>query len=410
MKIWMKVLLGTLLGLALGFLLPGKDAKLVDALAFLFKLLVGAVQYALFPLVFFSGAIGVYQLKADARLGRLLLRTTLVMVAFTAGLSFFGIVSVLVASPARIPILSAGNPDSGLAQLSESFSAILPKNAFSVFFQSGDFLLPVALLALILGLTFSAERGASKQLLGIFDALSRIFYRINDLFSEFLGIAAIAFAAYGLVVVETAVDPQIYGGVLLIVFLDILIAALVVIPVALYFSCGRKNPYRVLYAMLAPSLVGLLSGNVNLSLCSLLKHQKESLGVRRRANSVCVPFVAMFGRAGTALVASVSFLIVLKSYSSLGVSVFQILWVIAASVVVSFFLGNVPGAGALAAVSILCSVFGRGFEAGYLIIKPIGFAIVAAGTFLDVLVVSSVGYIVARMEGFQDDKEIRYFI
>jgi hypothetical protein len=44
----------------------------------------------------------------------------------------------------------------------------------------------------------------------------------------------------------------------------------------------------------------------------------------------------------------------------------------------------------------LCMVCSRGFEAGYLILKPLAFCLIAAGIFLDVMISSFAVYITAR--------------
>jgi hypothetical protein len=54
--------------------------------------------------------------------------------------------------------------------------------------------------------------------------------------------------------------------------------------------------------------------------------------------------------------------------------------------------------------------YGRGFEAGYLILKPLAFYLIAVGTFLDVMITSIASYGIGRSSGFQEDKGTRHFI
>jgi hypothetical protein len=62
------------------------------------------------------------------------------------------------------------------------------------------------------------------------------------------------------------------------------------------------------------------------------------------------------------------------------------------------------------ALAVLCGVYGRGFEAGYLILKPVAFYLIAIGTFLDVLIAALGTYAVGRLTGLQEDKEARHFV
>jgi hypothetical protein len=69
-----------------------------------------------------------------------------------------------------------------------------------------------------------------------------------------------------------------------------------------------------------------------------------------------------------------------------------------------------PGDGAYTALAALCIGYGRGFEAGYLILKPLAFYLVAVGTFLDVMISSFASCAVARISGFLEEKNIVHFI
>ena len=53
MKIWIKLLIGSVLGIALGFLLPVNDQHLLPALPWLEGLVLGIGRYALIPVLFF---------------------------------------------------------------------------------------------------------------------------------------------------------------------------------------------------------------------------------------------------------------------------------------------------------------------------------------------------------------------
>jgi Na+/H+-dicarboxylate symporter len=77
---------------------------------------------------------------------------------------------------------------------------------------------------------------------------------------------------------------------------------------------------------------------------------------------------------------------------------------------ISFLLAGHPGSGAYTALAILGLGYGRGFEAGYLILKPMAFYLVAVGTFLDVMFCSFASYAVGKWGGYQEDKDMRHFI
>jgi Na+/H+-dicarboxylate symporter len=142
----------------------------------------------------------------------------------------------------------------------------------------------------------------------------------------------------------------------------------------------------------------------------LFQHLKENLGIRRRSNTVTVTLFAVFGRAGSAMVATVAFIVIINSYSSLGISISDIFVIASRALIISFLLGSRPGDGAYIALAVLCMGYGRGFEAGYLILKPLAFYLIATGTFLDVMISSVAAFVISRWSGFQEDRNLKQFI
>jgi hypothetical protein len=80
------------------------------------------------------------------------------------------------------------------------------------------------------------------------------------------------------------------------------------------------------------------------------------------------------------------------------------------SFIISFLLARHPGDGAYTALAVLCMGYGRGFEAGYLILKPLAFYLIAVGTVLDVMITSFASFALAKLSGFQEEKSIRHYI
>lgn len=408
MKIWLKILIGLALGLAIGLLSP-LEGFLPGAAAFASLLTLRIGRSLAVPFFLFSAVLAVYQLHEDKQILKTLLISGGLALAFTAGLTLFGIISVLAVNPARIPI-PAGGVDPGQSfELSDFFLKLFPDGLFDIMHSSG-FLLPAFFLAVILGIVMSAERANAKPAVMLFDSLSRIGYHLNNYFSEFLAFGLVVLSADGMFQLRAVADPSRYYGLVALVLADSLIVALVILPATLYFACGRRNPYRYLYALLAPALSAFFSGDVNFSLGILSKHAKESLGIRRRANSLQIPASLLVGRAGSSMVAAVTFIIIVKSYSSLGISPLQVAWVLGATVLVSLVLGSAPGSGSMTAIVLLCSLFGSGFETGYQIVRPIAWPLIATGALLDALAAGASSLIGAKKLGMQEDKESRFYI
>jgi Na+/H+-dicarboxylate symporter len=142
----------------------------------------------------------------------------------------------------------------------------------------------------------------------------------------------------------------------------------------------------------------------------IFRHIKENLGTRRRSNAVTTTLFVAFGRSGSAMVAAVSFIVIINSYSRLGIAMSNVITIGLQAFLISFLLAGHPGNGAYTALAVLGMNYGRGFEAGYLILKPMAFYLVAIGAFLDVMFCSFASYAVGKWSGFQEDKDMRHFI
>jgi aerobic C4-dicarboxylate transport protein len=406
MKIWIKLLIGSLIGLAAGFFIPVQAQGLFDSIS---SLLVGIGRYALFPFIFFSLGIGTSELRQEKRLLRVYFSVFKYMVLAAGLLIIIGTLSVLVFPPERIPILIEADRAFTPVSAIEGLKAVFPRNLFAVFFGSGDFLLPIVVLAFLLGLNMDFDRQLTRPVVQLFDSLSRIFYHLNSLVVELFAIALIAIAAARVSHLSHA-ELGMYKQIIIIVAVDVVIVAFGVFPVALYLMGIRENPYRWLYASIGPAIAGLFTGDQYVSLGILSKHGKESLGVPRMVGSAVYPLYAILGRAGTAMVATVSFILILRSYSSLEITFLQTLWVMFFSFIVSFILGAMPGNGAFYAVFMLCSLYAKGLQEGYLILRTIAPLLVSFGVFIDILSSAFVSVLIAREENVWTEVEAENFI
>ncbi|HVP18622.1 MAG TPA: cation:dicarboxylase symporter family transporter [Spirochaetia bacterium] len=406
MKIWIKLLVGSIIGIVLGFVIPVTAQGFFDSLS---GVLIGIGRYVLFPLVFFSLGIGTSELRQEKRLGRVYLSSLKYLALSAAALILIGTLSVLVFPPERIPITIEADRAFEPVSVLRGLRTIFPRNSFAVFTGSGDFLLPVMVLAFLLGVNLDFDRQLTRPIVQIFDSLSRIFYHLNSLIVELFAIAMIPITAAWISHL-THSDLGMYKQILIILAVDVGLVAFGVFPGALYLLGIKQNPYRWLYASIGPAIAGLFSGDQYLSLGVLTKHGKESLGVPRMVGSAVYPVFAVLGRAGTAMVSCVSFILILRSYSSLEITFFQALWVMLFTFLVSFVLGAVPGTAAYFSIFMLCTLYARGLQEGYLILRTIAPVLVAFGAFVDVLSSAFVSLLIAREEDVWTEVETESFI
>jgi aerobic C4-dicarboxylate transport protein len=401
MKVWLKLLLGAAVGVALGLLLPLPTRADGSLLVQINEFILSLGRYALFPLVFFSTAVALSDLHRDKKLWGTLARSLVYMALATIILVLVGALFILVFSPERIPITSRRETELIFRSWNDTLANLVPKNLFQILTGGADFLLPLYLLSFVLGLHFPFDRGHAEPTIKLFDSLSRIFYNLNSFIIEILGFGMIVLSAAWLTQIRLIQDIQLYLQVFAVLSLATAFVLFVVLPTLLWFFGGRENPYKWIFGMMGAGLAAFFSGDSFFALGMASRLSRENLGVPRKVGAVTLPLFSMFGRAGTALTSTIAFFIILKSYSSLEITLEQILWTITFAFVLSFALPSVPGLGAYINLSLLCSFYGRGFENGYLTLQPVLPILVSFSALLDVYVGSLASLLITRHEKLQ---------
>ncbi|MDR2479857.1 MAG: cation:dicarboxylase symporter family transporter [Treponema sp.] len=410
MKVWVKLLIGSILGIVLGFLLPVENQRIMAALMWLEKLALGIGRYAVIPVLVFSLTIAVYELRQDEQFWPLVFKNVLLIAGSSLFVIVAGVLATLIVSPARIPILIEEQLEQISLNTALNISDLFPSNMLSVLAGDGVYLFPVCVFAFFLGMGLSYDRNYTKPVIALADSLSRIFYHVASFFSEILGFIMIVLACYWAVRFHQVLRAGVFHDLIILLGVFSVVLGFGILPLFLYILKPKTNPWSILYGSLGPALAGFFSGDINFSLPVLLRHSKENFGARRRSNAVSLTLFTAFCRGGSAMVAAMAFIVIIKSYSSLVIAPLDVLSICVRALGISFLLARHPGGGAYAALAVICFSYGRGFEASYLILKPLAFYLAAAGTFIDVMITSFATYTVARLSGFVEEKNVTHFI
>jgi len=391
------------LGITLG-LLAHENQRLIEALVWLEQFVLRIGRYAVIPMLVFSLTIGIYELWQDRQFWSLVLKNCLMIAGVSILVIFMGVLVTLAFSPARIPILAEEQLELIRLDVTRNIKDLFPYNMFNALAGDGVYLFPVCVFAFFFGIGLSQKRSYSKPVIALVDSLSHIFYNIALFFIEILGFIMIVLSCYWTIRFREALQAEIYLDLILLLGIFAVVLGFGILPMLLYFVRPRVNPWAVLYGSLGPVIAAFFSGDINFSLPVLLSHAQENLGVQRRSNAISLTLFNTFCRAGSAMAATVAFIVIFKSYSSLEITSAEILSISIRALAISFLLARHPGDGAYTALAVLCLGYGKGFEAGYLILKPLAFYLVAVGAFLDVMIASFAAYAVARISGFVDEK------
>jgi Na+/H+-dicarboxylate symporter len=407
MKVWVKYLIGSVLGMTIGFLLPSESQSVHSAFLWLEKLGLGIGRYAVIPVLFFSLTIAVYELRMDDQFWQLVFKNFLVIISASVLVIFLGIMATLIYSPERVPIETLEQAEIINIDPASSILELFPSNMFSVFAGSGVFIFPVCVFAFFLGIGLNYDRNYSKPVLSLVDSLSRVFYHVASFFSEILGFIIIILSAFWAVRFSGVIHVKAYRDLIIMLGIFSLLFCFGILPLFLLIFKIKTNPWFVLYGFLGPALAAIFSGDINFVIPVLQRHSKENFGIRRRSSVLSLALFSTFCRCGSAMVAAVAFLVIIKSYSYIKLSYSDLLSIGLRVLSISFLIARHPGEGAYIALIALCLSYSGGeFRAGYLILKPIAFYLISIGTFIDIMVNAFGTYVIARTNGYTEEKNL----
>ncbi len=409
MKLWIKYLLGCIIGIAAAYLIPDTLMQDTHVLSVLTELALRTGRYILVPVLFFSVTVGVCYLRESRMLIKTTVSVVLITVFSTLLFTALGLASVLIVRMPRIPISVDRVSQSATLGIADLLLKLFPWSGFESLID-GVFLLPMIVFACFAGVGCSVDRNASKPTVTLFDSLASVCSIIMSFFIDLISIGLIAISCTWALTWFQVFSSGLYNSLIILLAVNLAIIGLVLYPILVRLICKERHPYRVLYAGIAPLLTAFFSGDTNLSLAVATRPIKESLGVRRRCGNYTLPLFSIFARGGTALVTSVSFIIILRSYSSLGIAFGDILWIGGVSCFCSLFLGGLPTGGAYTALMVMCAMYGRGFEAGYLLIRPVAPIIGSFACAIDALTMLFGTFITANKLGMAERRDIHFFI
>jgi Na+/H+-dicarboxylate symporter len=358
MKIWIKFLIGIGIGIVITFFIPAgeNNLKIFNDIA-LIAIQIG--KYTIIPLLFFSFLVATYELQIEKKLIFVLKRFFLILLGITAILALIGTVSGIFLPVQKLPGPAITTPVvEGIPLLEVLKKQVFPDNLLAIFTQAGFSLFPIILLAFIIGLNVDYEKQFTRPVVQFADGMSRIMYHINSLFIEVFWIGMIAVSAARVLTLTNLKGGEAFIPFFITLTVDLFLVVFLILPLVIYYLNRMKNPFHWLYASLGPALAAFFTGDHYLSTGMLVKHGKENMFVPRKIGASVYTLAAIFSKAGTALVVSISIILLRKSTFGAEIPILEYVWIFFASIVFSLFVSIIsapfPQTGAYAAIAFLC--------------------------------------------------------
>ena len=409
MKVWLKFLIGSILGAICALVLPFENKALFSFLELVTEIVIRFGRYMVIPLMFFTAVIAFNRLRDT----KLLIKTGYwiagVIVASSFLLTIVGLISILIARIPRIPITVEKIPEIASLHIDDLLKSLFPFSAFDTL-NNGTFLLSAYFFAMLVGAASTSDPVLFRPITQLADSLSKLMYTISVIFTEFLAYGMIAILCFWTIKFRTIITSGVFTPMIIMLLIDFVIVAGVAYPLIVRYLCHDPHPYRILYASITSVIAAFFSGDSNLVMQLNIRHCKESLGIRRRINGAIQPLFTVFARGGSALVTTVGFIMIWRSYSSLNIPFRDILWISFTSFGLSFLLGGFPAGGAFVSLTVLCTLYSRSFETGFLLLKPAAPIICSFAAAFDALTAMFGSYIVAVKTKCIEHHGIKHFI
>lgn len=395
MKIWLKYLIGIVLGVLSALILPFGSLQGVSTLSFVTEFVIRIGRYTLIPLLLFSGIMAVYRLNDAKLIGKTSLWTFSVIIISSVLLTIIGFISIVVIKLPRIPIITEKVSQVTSIDFPNLILSMIPFSSFESL-SEGAFLLPCFIFALIIGAGCCMEHSNLKPILSLTDSFSELFFNISSIVIDFMSIGMIAIMCNWTIQFKSIIKSGVFTPLILMLTANFVLIVGIIYPLLVKKLCRGGKPIKVLSSCVVPFFISFFSGDTNLTLSANMRLGKEKLGIRQRTNGFVYPLFSIFARGGSALTVIISFVVIWRSYSPLNIDFIDMLWISGTALLLSFLLGGMPTGGTFVALTVLCTMYGRGMETGYLLLKPAAPIIGSFAALLDTATAMFGTYIVAN--------------
>lgn len=333
-RLWLKVLIGMMLGIATGILIgpsvgwvaPALGTTIGDWLAFPGKLFLALIQMIVIPLVFASIIRGLAATEDLEQLRRMGVRVVLYFVATTALAIVIGLVVALVIQPgtyidsaslkaslipASAPVESTVGNGINISELPQKVVSLLPSNPLNSMVESN--MLQVVVFAMVMGVALVMMVPAqAKPLLDLLGSLQEVCMTVVR-----WAMVLAPFAVFGLMAQLTAklgldalLGMLVYVATVLIGLFVLFIVYLIII-----FAVARQHPFAFLRGVRDVLLLAFSTSSSAAVMPLSIKTAEEQLRVRPSVSQFVIPLGATINMNGTALYQGVAAIFLAQIFS-----------------------------------------------------------------------------------------------
>ena len=368
-RLWMKVIIGLVLGAGLGALLNPSagllsaevSLRLADWLDLPGQIFMRLVQMIMIPLIFTSIITGIVS-NTSENLKTFGFRLLLYFIFTTAIAIIIGLVVTLIFKPGQYIYKLGGFPSNDESQLipneqtnlieniPNAISNLIPNNPLEAII-TGE-MLGVVIFTIIIGVAITQlNEGTARPIIRFSEAIQKICMIIVS-----WAMMLVPYAVFGLIAAllsRTGIEIFIgLGYYMAVVILGLIV--LMVFYLILVSAVTKKNPFTFLKAIKEPQLLAFSTASSAAVMPLSMKTADEKLGISSNISDFIIPVGATINMDGTALFQCATTLFMAQAYG-IELTILNLLLITFTVVAASIGTPAIPGGGVIILASVLQS-------------------------------------------------------
>ncbi len=398
MKLWMKIFIALLLGIATGAIL-GENAIYLKPIGQIF---LGLINMIILPLVLASMTVGITSIHDPEKLSRVGLKTLFIYLTTTVVAIAIGMGAAYLFQPGQSLNLKPTGEIHEVETLSlgEILLSIVPSNPIASLAEGN--ILQVIVFAIFLGLAINFSGPKGRPFLSVMESLADVMYRLTSIVMEFSPIGVFAIMAW------------VSGSFGLSILLP-LAKFLMLYYIACFFHMGtvfcgilkylaRVKPLPFFKGMSDAIMMAFSTCSSSATLPVSMHCAQENLGVSKNISSFVLPLGSTINMNGSALFQGMSAVFIAQAYG-LELSVQALITIVVTATLGAIGAAGIPGTGFIMLTVVFSSV-GIPIE-GLALLAGIDRIREMISTVLNVLGDAVCAVYVAKQEGELDER--RYY-
>lgn len=368
-RLWLQVIVGLLLGAALGLLLNPSTGLvservgswLANWLELPGQIFMRLIQMVMIPLIFASIISGIVSNTSD-NLKTFGLRLFLYFVITTTVAIIIGLSITLLMKPGEYVLSLGGFPESGEKQILPTeqanlidnipmaISNLIPNNPLESILM-GE-MLGVVIFTIIIGIAITQLKDVTAQpIIRFTEAIQKICMIVVS-----WAMKLVPYAVFGLM---GALLSRIGIGIFLGLgyYMSVVIIGLLILMsfyLLLVLFVGKKNPFKFLKAIKEPQLLAFSTASSAAVMPVSMKTAEENLKIPSNISDFVIPIGATINMDGTALFQCVTTLFMAQAYG-IELSLINLILMTATVIAASIGTPAIPGGGVIILATVLQS-------------------------------------------------------